>query len=489
MPTARDITVRVLDGDRRAEITIPEGTDPAAVTPALLATVAREAKVHLTADVARRLAEAANDYRANPRALTAEIARAVEPTAGTPGGWTWEAAFDPSRVSVTSEDRVTSTDHHASRIRTVATGDVVARFAPSLRGTDGCSVTGKAIPAPMPPAPELRPGKGLHLRSDGAVVATESGVLRIDREGVSIVALLELPGCVDFSSGNVEFSGEVIVRDSIRDGFRVRTGGNLTVHGTIEGADVRVGGSLVCQRGVASARRAEIRVRGDLTTGYLRNVRAEVLGALACKGEVEHSSVSVHGECRCESARVIGGSLALAAGATIGTLGSPDWIPTLVRIGELPLVSSELRTLTAEQARAQQELTKIDEHVRMLGARVSAPSARERLTELQFERSEVQRRLTEIDARRAELQEMLRSARKSTLVVAREVYPKVRVQHEDAAFEFDTCVKGPARFVIDEHGTILVQIASMAPRPIRDFAKSVRPTAADDGAPPARAAA
>jgi uncharacterized protein (DUF342 family) len=488
MSHPQDISVRVLDDGRRATVHIPAGFDAANLTPELLHACASEAHVQITAEVERALAAIINDYKASPRKIDAEFARATEPVHGTDGAWAWERQFDPAAAPAAQATDGTHTDFHASHIVCVASGTPVARMATPKGGTDGRTVTGAVISARPGHTATLHLGPGLQARPDGFVVATCDGVLRVSKGTVAVLPILEIKGCVDFTTGNIDFKGDVTVADTVRDGFLVRATGNITISGPVEGASIECHGSLTCPHGVASAHRGKILVHGNTSIRYLRNVDAVFKGDLTCRGEIEHSHILVGGATHCESGRVMGGTLLMTGTAHIGTIGSPEWAPTVVRVGDLPLVAMELRQLNTEAAHTQKAIAAKEEslHQTQAGGGKSA-SARERLTELQYELSELHRKLTEIETKRARLAEALHQVRGTELHVARVIYPRVRIEHGPAAYEFEKELKGPLQFVIDEHGAIQVRIATQNPRPITDFAHSVRaPHALPAPAEPAR---
>lgn len=483
MSGTQEISVRVLDDGRRAEVHIPVGCDAANLTPSLLCTIAADACVQITPEVARRLAAIVDEYKSAPRDLVADCAHALEPIPGTNGTWTWEPKFDPTAMQSASvgEQR---TDHHASHVLSVVTGTRIARFTPPTDGTDGRSVTGTVIPARRGNPAIVRLGEGVEARPDGFVIAKIDGVLSVVKGVATISSVLNVKGSVDFSTGNIDFKGDVQVADAAVDGFQIRATGNVTIKGPVEGAEIVCGGDLSCPRGIASARRAKIVVGGNASIGFLRNVTAVFRGDFTCRGELEHSDVTIGGECHCETGRVVGGRLVLTGIAHIGELGSVGWSPTVVCVGDLPLVAMEVRRLGTELVRVQKAIAVKDESLRHLqsGGGTSAAD-REKMTELQYELSELRREATAIESQRATLQESVRQGRGTELHVARIVYPKVRLQHGDTAIEFDKEVRGPLQFLLDDRGAMFVRISTQVPRPVSEFGHAVQTTPMFDRAP------
>lgn len=471
------IKVLVSPDEYRATVHIPGAFDRAYLTSELLRVITAEARVEIGKQVEARLGEIVAHARANAGDIVADLAMATEASHGTDGTWAWEKGFGPD-CSPADQSVSERTDHYSSRILTVQAGVRVASVTPPTPGTDGRTVTGAVIRAR--PGKPARPsvGEGLEARPDGAVVTRSAGVLRVTRDTASVAPSLEIPANVDFSTGNIDFSGDVVIRGGICDAFRVRAGGNIDVAGPVEGAVIDCGAGLSCPRGIASSRRAEITAGADSNVGFMRNVHALFRSSLICRGECANSHVIIGGEFHCETGRVIGGVLVLTGPAFIGTLGSPDWLPTLVSVGDLPLVNRELRRLGAEAARVRKLVEAKEEelrHMQGLAAGKSA-SARERVTELQYEISEQRERLVAIEAERGAIVESSRQAGPASLHVGQIVYPRVRIQHGANAVEFERELKGPLQFVVDEHGTMMVRVGSAPPRPVTDFAKSVAPT-------------
>jgi uncharacterized protein len=480
MADTTDITVKVLEQGARAQVRIPAGFDTANLTTPLVLMFATQAGVQVTAQVEKLAAAAVESFKAAPTTdLVTDIAHAIAPVTGAPGGWTWEPQFDPAAKPAGGETPSSAqpsqgTDHYSSHIVAVTAGVIVAKIKPPTDGADGRAVTGAVIAAKPGNPAEVRAGAGLTVRSDNTVVAAIDGVLTIVRGTATVSAALEVKGSVDFSTGHIDFKGDVTVADAIRDGFQVKATGTVTVHGPVEGATIACQGNLSCPRGIASARRAQVTVDGNADLGYLRNAQALFHGDLTCAAEIEHSEVTVGGALNCESGRVSGGSLALTGAAIIGTLGSPDWVPTTVRLGDLPLVAMELKKLTAEALRTQRAMAAKEEHIRTITAYGGKSAAsREELCIVQYELSELQQAAAQIEARRGPLQAAMRQGRKAGVYVTGIVYPRVRIQHANHAFEFEQELKGPLQFVLDENGSMFIRISTLEPQPLSDFAKTV----------------
>lgn len=482
MSPAQELSVTVLEDGRLARLFIPAQCDRACLTPSLISALAAQARVRVTPQVQAAIAAACEEFARQPSDLSADIAREIPPVHGAAGDWTWHPDFDPAAAHHAVPAAGSSVDYHVSHVKTVPADAHVATFSQPTDGVDGMTLTGKPIRAVRGGPAPLRIGKGLELGPQGRVRALHSGVLQISGGVVSVVPVLRLPGCVDFSTGNVDFQGDVVVADAVRDGFKIHATGSVTIYGDVEGAEIACAGNLTCPHGIASFRRARISVGGDTDIGFARNVSAILRGDLCFRAELEHCDTTVGGRCSGESGRVIGGILVLSGPASIGTLGSPDWTPTLVCVGELPFIAMDLRRLSAEDARLQRAIAAIDDESRFLalGGCTKGAGARERLTELHYQRGELQKESASLALQIAALRDAEAASRGSELVVERIAHPKVRVQHGPHAFELTRDLRGPIRFSVDERGIIRVRISSQQPRPLSEFAQRVNPTLLED---------
>lgn len=480
MDPPQDISVSILDDGARAELHIPAGYQMELITHEFLCTLAGDARVIVTPQVSARLKAVAEAYAAHPEEMVCEFASANPPVHGRDGSWTWatglEGAGSSSGRSVATQGAQPSDIFVQPHVLSVVAGHIVATFTAPTEGVDGQNVLGTVIQAKRGRSAPIRAGAGLELRADGSVVAKINGVLRTVAGVASVSNVLNITGNVDLATGHIQFQGDVNVEGNVCDGYKLHATGHVTVGGSVEGAEIVCAGELSCPRGVASARRARIAVGSGATFGFMRNTVAIIRGNMRCRGEVEHCEITLYGDCECEQGRVIGGTLVLSNKSQIGTIGSPNWIPTRVCVGGLPTVAAQLGRLNIEYSKLQKVILAKEEALLHLQAAAGTLNAtmREKLTELQYEVSELSRDAGLIDAERAKLQLITQKNRKCELLVTELVYPKVRIQHGEAAFEFNKELRGPVRFLIDERGDIMVRISTSAPVSILKYAHTVK---------------
>jgi uncharacterized protein (DUF342 family) len=120
------------------------------------------------------------------------------------------------------------------------------------KGKPGMTITGKPIPALAGKDKQLPRGRNTEIVDDGkALVATKTGIICLDGYLLSVVELLHISGNVDFSVGNIKYSGDVLVNKNVLPGFTIEADGNIHIKGDIESARlISRNGTVTVEKGI-----------------------------------------------------------------------------------------------------------------------------------------------------------------------------------------------------------------------------------------------
>ncbi len=238
------------------------------------------------------------------------------------------------------------------KIENVAKGTVLARKIPATKGSAGKTVTGKIT--------EPREGKNIDLVASRGVlvnpnnpdewIADTDGQVILKENKLSVMSLYEVNGDVDFSTGNIDFVGTVVIRGDIKDGFKVYTGEDLIVNGVVEAAELKCGGKLTIAGGVSGSDRARITCAGDATIKYIRNAHVDIGGHLTVNQAIMHSQVKVGTKVVVAGKKgvIVGGQVIAGEEINAASMGSNFATPTEVVVGEAVGLRDELQHLEAE---------------------------------------------------------------------------------------------------------------------------------------------
>ena len=155
-------------------------------------------------------------------------------------------------------------------LKSFKAGEVVAQKVPPKPGRPGVTVRGEPIEAEPGKEARLVGGKHIEVSADGEWFrAGQDGVLKVAETGeVSIVELVEIPGDVDYSVGNLNVNGSLSVGGAIKPEFSLEAKGDILIRGAVEAARVVAGGSVAVAKGIVGKDKAFIRAGIMLTAQY-----------------------------------------------------------------------------------------------------------------------------------------------------------------------------------------------------------------------------
>lgn len=353
MTNSHAVPIRVVVGGRNltAEVIVPPVAEAADLTPDDIADALRDKEVEVTPDVLERVADAL-DSLVPGRELRAVVAEATSAVHGEDGYIEWyvgEDAREPDPPPSDTDDDEPEPDpdndlthYERTSLVIVNEGQTIARVIAPTDGTDGRDVKGRTLPAKPGQPVRLRCDDSIEIHADGAAVARSDGVLSQSLGRWAIRPHLLIPGYVDFSTGNIDFSGDIEVVRGIRDCFVVRAEGNLQVLGLVEAATLETGGNLHVHAGVAARERGSVKVGGDLEGRYFDAAHIEVGGALRVTRELINCTTLVHGPVESPGATMIGGILTAAGPARLAVVGSRGGAKTRIVLGSVPKITAKI---------------------------------------------------------------------------------------------------------------------------------------------------
>lgn len=229
--------------------------------------------------------------------------------------------------------------YNLNMIKNVNVGEILVIRTPPTDGIPGMTVTGKELPAK--PGKDLRipAGKNTQLSDDGSLLfAASPGHVHISGERVNVNPVFELKGDVDFSSGNLNFLGSVVVRGSITYGFSVQCDGDLEVGGSIDGGSVTVGGNLTVRQGILGQHKSVIDVHGNVITRFVENAMIKAGGDVIVGEAIMHSNIDAgrHIMVGGKKGLIVGGNCRAGEEIVAKTIGSPRATATELEVGIRP---------------------------------------------------------------------------------------------------------------------------------------------------------
>lgn len=463
----QQIRVNIDSDATEVEVVVPPSFPRAMLTEAFCLGVLKQHEVAVTNEVTAAVKDFIVNAAPDGQEARVVVARRREPCHGADGYVEWivdaqEHADDPEKSFYERHTYVT-----------VEPGQVVARVHEPTPGDDGIDVRGNAIPAKTGKPITIQLDESVMRDGAGQLIAQVQGVLNRAGDRVNVSSQLEIDEYVDFSTGNIEFTGDVLIRKGVRDCFVIQASGCVEVHGLIEAAALRCGQDLLAKGGFAGRERGRATVGRHLAGKYFDNIEADVQGDLMADREVINCELTIHGGLHSPHAAIIGGRVTVVGTAQVGTLGSEGSVETQVVLGTVPKLEPftvRLESIVTELSRKLEKLqadqTQLKEHTK----RRATASDKERETELIFEIMTSQEHLTNAQTAMQALRDRIQNDRKVDLTVDRKIHGGVVICVGQRCFTLQNEVKGPIRIFESARGDVLFKAGEAEPRPLAQIA-------------------
>lgn len=257
-------------------------------------------------------------------------------------------------------------------IHSVSQDDIVASKTPATFGQDGMNVFGEELYAKDGFNPPLLAGENCVLDEEELnIIAEESGLVKLDKGKVCISKLFELHGDVGVETGNIEFSGQVVIHGNVTTGFSVSCDEDLTIDGLVEAADIYTDGDLLISKGIQGHTTAKIVCKGNMTVGYINSADIEVNGDLEV-GSLTSANVICDGKIKVVGSKgMIIGGLIQTNFLEVNAIGTDLGVLTSIHLGMNSKEINELKTLSIQLIEVNKELKKLTQLIELLEAKLN----------------------------------------------------------------------------------------------------------------------
>ena len=258
------------------------------------------------------------------------IAEYLPPEKGVDGRIEIEVDMDPDATP--KVDEYGKTDYRDIKsFVVVKKGQVLAKRSPPKEGKPGKSVFGEEIKSQIGKDVKLPAGKNTEVSKDGQWLSSlKEGIVYMDGGLICIGEMLTVPKDVDFSIGNIKYTGDVIIKGNVRPGFIVESEGNIEIHGEVESAKViSRKGFVTIGKGVIGKDDTEIFGANGVTVSFAQGSTIKTDGKLTVDKYLLHcqSTCSVFESAK-PSSGVIGGTLTVYDQALAVNIGNDSGVET-----------------------------------------------------------------------------------------------------------------------------------------------------------------
>lgn len=326
-------------------------------------------------------------------------------------------------------------------IRIVQKGDVIADITHPTEGSPGTDVRGQTLRQITGKKASYAVGMNTELSEDGTqIIASCDGNINFRGGAFVIDQVVTIPGDVDASVGNISFVGDVIVKGEVMEGFKISSKANIIVSGNVNGATLEADGNIIIKKGCINSK---IISHGSVTINFCEHSNIRCDGELASSNfvicDVYCGGLSIKGS----NSGLMGGSYTILNSVDIPNIGTKNYTPTIVTIGDNALLAEEKNKLLKEIESMQKNLDNFMLVIKFLNDKKkelrSLPEDKEKMLGnacrqkilIGMDINKLRRRVDEIDTSLSNKQFLSVGCRGH-------MYPGVKIIINDAVFKAET---------------------------------------------------
>ena len=225
-------------------------------------------------------------------------------------------------------------------IQNAKAGDVIAQKVLPTSGQDGEDVFGNILTAEPGRDWDLNPIEGVCVSEDKQTYTAEKDgmITLIGEDRIGIFNAYKIPVDVDFSTGNLDMDGSLIINGWVREGFSVKASGDIFIGEGMENAAIRCGANFKVNRGIFGKGKSFVIVKGDVISDFIEGARVNAGGNVFVKNSIVRSAITSKGRVDATSGkgRIMGGTVFALKGVRANEIGTEMGTETIIKVGRVP---------------------------------------------------------------------------------------------------------------------------------------------------------
>jgi hypothetical protein len=354
--------------------------------------------------------------------------------------------------------------YDCSTIITTKKGQALLRIVPVEPGKNGRDVRGNELPRKLATDAKVKLGPNVEQQED-VILATENGQILFDGTRISVNTRLEIHGDVDFSVGNIDFDGEVVVAKNVLDRFHIKSRATIAIHGIAEAAEIEAGEDLIVTGGIAGKEKGVFRAGKNLEAKYIANATLRIGEDIRVYKEIVNCDLACGGKLTIENGSLMGGTAVARGGVAVKEIGSEMGVQTLLEVG-MDHRLKEIWTNNLPQIELlRQKSAKVRQVVEPLLANQKSLNAqqKEEATELLYQSYELDDNVASLIDEIRQTYESATELTISEVEVTAIAYHGVRICFPRVETTLETEFKGPIKFApLKEKGELRVVVIDSA---------------------------
>jgi uncharacterized protein (DUF342 family) len=329
-------------------------------------------------------------------------------------------------------------------VENVVAGQLLATKTLATEGAEGRTITNRLIPAKNGSDVPLNAGKNTEVTPDGmSVIAAINGQVVLFNNKINVEPIYEVKGDVDIHTGNILFLGTVIVKGNVEDGFSIKAAGDIEIMGSVGKCLLDAEGDVHIKQGCMGKLGGDIKAGGSVWAKFLEQINVTAGKNVFVQDGIMHCQVDATEKVVCfgKRATIVGGRIRSGEIVNTKTLGSVSFTETVVEVGVDPKSRQRLFDVEKEKTEVESSLEKLNANIKTLQTQKKTRRSfneekEELLSKMLASQDELTIRLGEINEEMNELKSYLKLLKTIGKVsVSKNVYPGVRIAIKDIYYD------------------------------------------------------
>ncbi len=231
----------------------------------------------------------------------------------------------------------------------VKIGDPLAEKVPLTSGKQGYTVTA----TPLSPEPgndvDLISGEGTAIspKNENILVSQKVGLPKVIPNGMEVDEIYKIKD-VNVASGNINFTGSVIIEGDVNEGMKVIASGDVTIGGFVESAMIESGGDITISGGIIGRKHdiektkitdvnmsVSVNAKGSVYAKYCQYAQISCSKDIRIENQLLHSLINVNGSLKVgtedkSNGTLIGGFIKAGDNVSAGIVGATAGSNTII---------------------------------------------------------------------------------------------------------------------------------------------------------------
>ena len=250
-------------------------------------------------------------------------------------------------------------------IQNVKKGQNIVEVTPPVEGVEGNTVFGKKIPPKIGKPYPLPVGKNADPDPNNPNILTAGidGHVMLKGRNIEVDPVFIIKESVDFSTGNIDYIGSVIINGDVKSGFSVKAKNDVEVNGIVEDAIIEAGGNVLLKTGFVGRGEGKIIAEGKVMAKFCENENIISEDDIIIGEYLMHSNIQTKGKLIVTEQKgiIVGGEIFAIKGVEANIIGNQNYALTKIFVGinkEIKEKINEKKSLLMKNLDSEKEVEK-----------------------------------------------------------------------------------------------------------------------------------